>query len=78
MIVKAGRFREDLFARINLWTFFLPSLIERSEDIEPNLDYELVRFAQENNVTIRFNKEAKEKYLELCYLTNCSLGWELP
>lgn len=61
--VKAGRFREDLFARINLWTFFLPSLIERSEDIEPNLEYELTRFAQENAVTVRFNKEAKEKYL---------------
>jgi transcriptional regulatory protein RtcR len=61
--IKAGRFREDLFARINLWTFFLPSLTERNEDIEPNLDYELTRFAQENAVTVRFNKEAKEKYL---------------
>ncbi len=61
--VKAGRFREDLFARVNLWTFFLPSLIERGEDIEPNLEYELTRFAQENTVTVRFNKEAKEKYL---------------
>ena len=28
-----GRFGEDLFARINLWTFFLPSLVERREDI---------------------------------------------
>ncbi len=39
--VRAGRFREDLLARINLWTFHLPGLAERSEDIEPNLEHEL-------------------------------------
>ncbi len=37
--VNEGRFREDLLARINLWTFYLPPLRERPEDIEPNLDY---------------------------------------
>ena len=41
--VAAGRFREDLLARIQLWTFLLPGLAERREDIEPNLDYELGR-----------------------------------
>jgi len=39
--VRAGRFREDLLARINLWTFQLPGLAQRNEDIEPNLDHEL-------------------------------------
>jgi transcriptional regulatory protein RtcR len=39
--VAEGRFRDDLFARLNLWTFALPGLAERREDIEPNLDYEL-------------------------------------
>ena len=43
--VRQGRFREDLLARINLWTFQLPALRERREDIEPNLDYELEQFA---------------------------------
>ena len=43
--VEAGRFREDLLARINLWTFCLPGLAERREDIAPNLDYELRQFA---------------------------------
>src|SRR5262249_32419590 len=61
--VQAGRFREDLFARINLWTFFLPSLVERREDIEPNLDYELARFGGEQSMTVRFNKEAREVYV---------------
>src|SRR3569623_1764941 len=44
--VAEGRFRDDLFARLNLWTFALPGLAERREDIAPNLDYELDRFAE--------------------------------
>ncbi|PXO04976.1 sigma 54-interacting transcriptional regulator, partial [Salmonella enterica] len=43
--VAEGTFREDLYARINLWTFELPGLRQRQEDIEPNLDYELERHA---------------------------------
>ena len=43
----AGTFREDLLARINLWTFRLPGLRERPEDIEPNLDYELERWTRD-------------------------------
>ena len=30
--VRDGRFREDLLARINLWTFSLPGLRARPED----------------------------------------------
>jgi len=44
--VQEGRFREDLLARMNLWTFRLPGLRERTEDIAPNLDYEFDQFAQ--------------------------------
>ena len=36
-LVAEGKFREDLYARINLWTFTLPGLRQRQEDIEPNL-----------------------------------------
>ena len=61
--VATGRFREDLYARINLWTFALPGLAQRAEDIEPNLDFELERFAQENGEQVRFNVEAKRRYL---------------
>ncbi len=61
--VAAGNFREDLFARLNLWTFALPGLAERREDIAPNLDYELDRFAEREGTRVSFNKEARERYL---------------
>ncbi len=61
--VRDGTFREDLLARINLWTFELPSLKQRPEDIEPNLDFELARFAQERGHQVTFNAEARETFL---------------
>lgn len=61
--VEKGEFREDLLARINLWTFRLPGLKERVEDIEPNIDYELEQFARQNNTLVAFNREARERFL---------------
>jgi len=62
--VAEGKFREDLLARIDLWTFELPSLAERREDIEPNLDFELRRFSELEGRAATFNKEAREKFLK--------------
>lgn len=61
--VAEGVFREDLFARLNLWTFELPGLAERREDIAPNLDYELDRHAEREGERVTFNKEARDRYL---------------
>jgi transcriptional regulatory protein RtcR len=61
--VFQGRFREDLFARINLWAYTLPGLAQRPEDIEPNVDHLLARFAAESSRAVRFNAEAKATYL---------------
>ena len=62
--VAAGTFRDDLFARLNLWTFELPALRDRLEDIEPNLDYELDRFAEREGTRVSFNKEARRAFLD--------------
>lgn len=61
--VGAGAFRDDLYARLNLWTFRLPGLADRREDIEPNLDYELDRFAEREGDRASFNREARQRYL---------------
>jgi transcriptional regulatory protein RtcR len=61
--VREGRFREDLLARLNLWTFRLPGLADRKEDIEPNLEFELRRHADADGRAIAFNKEARQRYL---------------
>jgi transcriptional regulatory protein RtcR len=62
--VAAGKFRDDLLARINLWTFTLPSLAERREDIAANLDFELERYAKSHRRQVRMNKEARETFLK--------------
>jgi len=61
--VADGKFREDLLARINLWTFHLPPLRQRPEDIEPNVRYELDQFARRENANVTFNKEARGRFL---------------
>jgi transcriptional regulatory protein RtcR len=61
--VKEGRFRDDLLARINLWTFRLPALSDRREDIGPNLDYELEQFRRRTGAAVTFSKEAREQFL---------------
>lgn len=71
--VAAGAFRDDLFARLNLWTFTLPGLADRKEDIAPNLDYELDRFAEREGQRSSFNKEARERYL--AFATSAEASW---
>ncbi|MBR4317734.1 MAG: RNA repair transcriptional activator RtcR [Kiritimatiellae bacterium] len=61
--VEKKTFRRDLLARINLWSFQLPGLAERREDIEPNLEHELTKFARKHGKAISFNKEARERFL---------------
>jgi transcriptional regulatory protein RtcR len=61
--VADGRFREDLLARIDLWTFALPSLAERPEDIAPNLEYELEQVARATGRRVTFNRDAEARFL---------------
>jgi transcriptional regulatory protein RtcR len=64
LAVREGRFREDLLARTNLWTFHLLGLRQRPEDIEPNLDYELEQFARKNSLRVTMSKEVREDFLK--------------
>lgn len=61
--VAKGTFREDLLARINLWTFHLPSLRDRPEDLEPNLEYEFEKASRRSNARITISAEAKREFL---------------
>ena len=70
--VASGRFREDLLARIHLWTFRLPSLAERLEDLAPNLDFELARIARATSVNVTMSREARERFLRF------GQGWSWP
>ncbi len=74
LAVAEGRFREDLFARINLWTFTLPGLAERKEDIEPNLEYELTKWAKQSGQRVTFNREARQAFL--AFATSSQATWQ--
>jgi transcriptional regulatory protein RtcR len=61
--VACGRFREDLFARINLWTYTLPGLAQRREDIEPNIEHQLELASRDLGRKVRLTTEARSAYL---------------
>ena len=65
--IRARRFREDLFARINIWNYPLPALADRREDIEPNIEHQLALASQELGRATRFNKEALSAYLAFAH-----------
>ncbi|MBN1489674.1 MAG: sigma 54-interacting transcriptional regulator [Phycisphaerae bacterium] len=51
--VQAGRFREDLFYRLNVVTIRLPALRERREDIPRLIDFFLDKYNAENGRSLR-------------------------
>jgi transcriptional regulatory protein RtcR len=71
--VREGAFREDLLARLDLWPFRMPGLMERAEDIEPNVDYELERFAKAAGRKTTFNREARDRFLK--FATSGEARW---
>ncbi len=51
-MVEQGKFREDLYYRLNVVPITLPTLHERKEDIPLLLDYYLHSFSQENGIAL--------------------------
>src|ERR1700735_2769976 len=65
-LVREGRFREDLFHRLNVISLHLPPLRERKEDIPLLLERFLKQFCQENQEPPRAFPHAAMKLLMDC------------
>lgn len=57
-----GKFREDLYYRLNVVPIFLPSLRDRREDIPLLIDHFMTKFNRENDKTVEVS-DAVYKYL---------------
>ena len=58
------KFRYDLLQRINRWTYRIPGLSERREDIEPNFNYELNLFRNQVNRGVVITDEARKLFMD--------------
>ena len=72
-LTAEGAFRPDLLARLNMWSFRLPALRDRCDDIEENLRYELARAERELGNQVGFNADAREAYLK--FATDPATTW---
>jgi two-component system NtrC family response regulator len=61
--VREGRFREDLFYRLNVIKIDLPPLRERPEDIPLLITHFLNKYARPNEAPKKFSPEAMERLL---------------
>jgi two-component system response regulator PilR (NtrC family) len=70
-LVKAGRFREDLYYRINVIELRVPALRERLDDVPPLVDMLLGRVARQIGVRQpEISDEAMDKLLSYSYPGN--------
>jgi len=61
--VKEGKFREDLYYRLNVVPVRIPSLRERKEDIPPLVGHFLQLYNEENGRNVKISNEALDTLL---------------
>lgn len=62
-LVEEGRFRRDLYYRLNVYAIKIPSLADRPEDVEPLTHHFLSKYAKKFNISRGITDSAIE-YLE--------------
>lgn len=71
VMVEQGKFREDLYYRLNVVTIDLPTLKDRREDTLPLAEHFLKRYAEENEKSIKnFSPEVIEFMLNYSWPGN--------
>jgi len=61
LLVKEGKFRSDLYYRLNVLTIFIPPLRDRKEDIPILLSYYLNKFNKKYGCSKRFSSDSLER-----------------
>ncbi|MFZ0390931.1 MAG: sigma 54-interacting transcriptional regulator, partial [Calditrichia bacterium] len=69
--MQEGRFREDLYYRLNVIPIFIAPLRERPEDIGPLVDHFLKKYARKNNRQLKeISPEAREALMNYTWPGN--------
>ncbi|MBI5204751.1 MAG: nif-specific transcriptional activator NifA [Nitrospirae bacterium] len=63
-LVSKGKFREDLYYRLNVVPVFLPSLREKKEDIAQLAEYFLKKYNKENNKSVTIKPDVLDVFMD--------------
>lgn len=70
-LISTGKFREDLYYRLNVVSILIPTLRERKEDIKPLIELYTQKYAREaGNKKFQISKEAMDSLLKYDYPGN--------
>lgn len=69
-MVTEGKFREDLYYRLNVIPIYVPNLVERSEDIPALIDQQLAKIRKRLPYQVTFNSEAIDTMMEYAWPGN--------